>query len=68
MAIKPISCGISNINLQMVGKTGQPEQGHGQILRRRQDGEQFTLMCERVSKEGHPPAFLAAPHSQPPED
>ena len=30
MAIKPISCGISNINLQMVGKTGQLERTHGQ--------------------------------------
>jgi hypothetical protein len=28
MAIKPISCGTSNINLWTVGKTGQLQQGH----------------------------------------
>ena len=52
MAIKPISCGISNINLQTVGKTSQPEQGHDMRTESSEWGTLCALICGCVSEEG----------------
>lgn len=67
MAIKPISCGISNINLQTVGKTGQLEQGIVQEdpqLHRRGQGLAPWCACGQGSGdaqlEGLLPSFTAS--------
>lgn len=63
MAIKPISCGISNINLQTVGKTGQVERIHweGTTTQAEEDecasvrlhgGQEGLRICRAVKKEG----------------
>ena len=52
MAIKPISCGISNINLQTMGKTGQPELGQDMGTCGSRWGTLFAFIRERISKEG----------------
>lgn len=54
MAINPISCGISNINLQMVGKSGQPEQLCTGNLSA-ELGTLFAYFGERVGTEGPSP-------------
>lgn len=62
MAIKPISWGISNINLQMVGKTGQLEQTHrggpaarterGQVCVCVHGGQEEPTICGAVERRG----------------
>lgn len=51
MAIRPISCGISNINLQMVGKTGQLERT------RRGGSAALTDKCVRMHGGQEGPAI-----------
>ena len=68
MAIKPISCGISNINLQTVGKTGQPERGLGrEVLQCRQSGRHCLHSSVRLRGKGHLPAFQGPAPPQPGE-
>lgn len=57
MAIKPISCGISNINLQTMGKTGEPELGQDMGAYGSRWGMLFASICESVSKEGPSSGF-----------
>lgn len=57
MAIKPISCGISNINLQTMGKTGEPELGQDMGAYGSRWGTLFASICKSVSKEGPSSGF-----------
>ena len=66
MAIKPISCGISNINLWTVGKTGQPEQARTWEPAAQREGHCLHSFVNVWLRKGHLPGFKGYwPHSQP---